>query len=234
MLTLALAACHGGGGPRAIGNVAAPAPRVDLMAGLFAGSRPLVYEVTQVESHWDRHDPAAAPDGMVTTTTTNQVKCDLDVARLGRYRTATIECYDDGDGATVEAPVRQAFERTFVTDGTRLWRLAGGEAPTTVAELVAALPATPDLVIGQRPVTPRGPAGPRADDHASDHGDDAPRPGASHRVTAAGDGWCVADDRWGGEQEGQAWCLSASRGVTTATWHYAGLSTMDQRAELRP
>ena len=82
MLTLALAACHGGGGPRAIGNVAAPAPRVDLMAGLFAGSRPLVYEVTQVESHWDRHDPAAAPDGMVTTTTTNQVKCDLDVARL--------------------------------------------------------------------------------------------------------------------------------------------------------
>ena len=113
MLTLALAACHGGGGPRAIGNVAAPAPRVDLMAGLFAGSRPLVYEVTQVESHWDRHDPAAAPDGMVTTTTTNQVKCDLDVARLGRYRTATIECYDDGDGATVEAPVRQAFERTF-------------------------------------------------------------------------------------------------------------------------
>ena len=28
--------------------------------------------------------------------------------------------------------------------------------------------------------------------------------------------------------------LAAGRGVTTATWHYAGLSTMDQRAELRP
>lgn len=104
MLTLSLAACHGRGGPPAIGNVAAPAPRVDLMAGLFAGPRPLVYEVTQVESHWDRHDPAAAPDGMVTTTATNQVTCDLVVARLGRYRTATIACDDDGDGATIEAP----------------------------------------------------------------------------------------------------------------------------------
>lgn len=235
---LTIAACHGGGGPRAIANTPpAPAVTADLMAGLFTGDRTLVYDVTQEASYYDDQDPAADASGMVKAASTDPVTCHLTVATLGGYRTATIACDDgDGDDATLGARVLEELERTYVTDGARLWRLEGGALPTTVAELEAALPAEPELVQGQQPVEQGGYDDVSDDDDGDGDpadGEDDARFGTSHRVTAAGDGWCVADDSWGGDEGGASWCLSASRGITSVAWYFAGGSTQDQRAELR-
>lgn len=227
-------ACHGGGAPRAITN-AAPTPAASgaFMAGMFAADRTLVYDVTQEASFFDDQDPAADASGMVKTASTDPVTCHLAVATVGRYRTATIAC-DDGDASG--ARVLEELERTYVTDGAQLWRLEGGELPTTVGDLEAALPDAPDLVAGQQPVEQGGYDDTSDDDDGDgdpDDGEDDARFGTVHRVTAAGDGWCVEDEGWGGDEGGASWCVSASRGVTSVTWYFAGGSSQDQRAELR-
>jgi hypothetical protein len=233
---LVTVACHGGGPARPLANTPpAPPPTVAFMAGLFGGDRTLIYDVTQEASFFDDQDPAADASGVVKTASTDPVTCHLAVATLGRYRTATIAC-DDGAAATSGARVLDELERTYATDGAQLWRLEGGELPTTVADLEAALPDAPDLVAGQPSVEQGGYDDTSDDDDGDgnpDDGEDDARFGTVHRVTATTDGWCVEDEGWGGDEGGASWCVSAARGVTAVTWYFAGGSSQDQRAELR-
>lgn len=236
ILTLALAACHHAAPAAKVGNGSSAAATGDVMAGLFAGDRTLVYDVTSESSFWDDQDPAADANGNVNSKATQAVTCQLTVATIGTYRTATIACAEDADGNSFGSRVLEEFERTFVTDGTRLWRLEAGAMPSTAAELEAALPATPDLVAGQQPVE-QGAYGDNSDDDDGDgnpdDGEEDERFGSSHKVSAIDDGWCIADDGWGGDEGGSGWCLSAARGVVSASWYFAGGSSQDQRAELR-
>ena len=235
---LLLVACHASGGPRpAVGNTPSPPPPAAtgaFMAGLFASDRALVYDVTQEASYYDDQDPAADASGMVHRAATEPVTCQLTVGALGGYRTAVIACASDASDELIGARVLEELERTYVTDGDRLWRLEGGERPTTVDELEAALPDLPDLTRDQRPVEAGGDGDDDDGDGDPDDGADDERFGTSHRVTPAGDGWCVADDSWGGDEGGASWCVSAARGITRVSWYFAGGSTQDQKAELRP
>lgn len=227
LLPLALAACHSKASVPGDGSGTTPVPIGDLLAGLFGGDRTLVYDVTSESSFGD--DQAPAGDG--DRTSTFVVTCKQTVATAGKYRTATIDC-DDADGA---GRLLGDLERTFVTDGRRLWRLEGGVRPTTEADLDAALPATPDLVQGQQPVA--GHYRDLADDDDGDgNPDDGPedaRFGSSHEVAADGDGWCIDDVSWGGDESGSGWCLSAARGVVSVSWYFDGGSSQAQRATLR-
>lgn len=231
-------ACHGGAPARPVANTPPAPARGEFMAGMFAADRTLIYDVTQESSFYDDQDPAADANGMVKSAWTAPVTCHLAVATLGRYRTATIACDDDdGDAATLRPRVLEELERTFVTDGAQLWRLEGGEQPTTVAELEGALPEPPDLVAGQPSVEQGGYDDPSDDDDGDgdpDDGEEDARFGQAHRITATTDGWCVEDESWGGDESGASWCVSAARGVTSVTWYFAGGSSQDQRAELRP
>ncbi|MEZ4399043.1 MAG: hypothetical protein R3B06_03445 [Kofleriaceae bacterium] len=223
------AACHHAGAPATIGNAdvgpaAVAPPAAELMHGLFAGDRTLVYDVTSESSYWDDQNPAADANGNVTSTATEAITCHLTVGRVGRYRTASIDCDPSADGDGFGSSVLEEVVRVFVTDGERLWRLDAGSLPATADALAAALPDAPVLVQGQRPVAER-----HSDAEDGGSGDF----GSAYAVTAQGDGWCVADDSWGGDEGGSSWCLSAAHGLVSASWYFAGGASHDQRAVLR-
>ena len=225
---VAVAACHHAPAPVAVANGGGPgAAPAAPWAGLFAGDRTLVYDVTTSSSYYDDQDPAADANGNVNSEATAAVTCHLAVATVGAYRTAAITCDDpDGDDATLGGPIFEQLVRTYVTDGTRLWRLEAGAGFDSAAELEGVLPAEPDLVRDQQPVERE-----QHDDADSEaYGGDF---GSVHRVTAAGDGWCIEDASWGGDEGGTGGCVGP-RGVTSVSWYFAGGSSQDAKAELRP
>lgn len=219
-----IAACHRGGAPAPAIGATAPgtAPAAGLFDALFSGDRTAIYDVTRTSSYWDDQDPAADANGQVKSESTDPVTCHVDVETVGAYRTATITCDDDdGDEATLRSPIFEHLEASYVTDGTRLWRVELLEAPITVADVEASLVNKPDLVLDQVPV------------HEEDEDEEEPRFGSVHSVTAEGDGWCVGDGSWGGDEGGSSWCVSAARGLAKVTWYFAGGSSQDEDAVLR-
>lgn len=223
-LLLLAAACHRGAAPTPAIGATAPgtAPAPGLFAGLFAGDRTAIYDVTRSRSHWDDQDPAADANGMVTDESTEPVTCRVDVETVGPYRTATVTCDDDDDApATLRSPIFEKLEASYVTDDTRLWRVDLLEAPITVADVQASLVDKPDLVLGQAPV------------HEEDEDEEEPRFGSVHEVVVEGDGWCVGDGSWGGDEGGSSYCISAARGLTKVTWYFAGGESHDEDAVLR-
>lgn len=76
-------------------------------------------------------------------------------------------------------------------------------------------------MLGQEPV------------HDESEDEEEPRFGSVHTVTAEGDGWCVGDGTWGGDEGGSSYCISAARGLTKVTWYFAGGESHDEDAVLR-
>lgn len=223
LVTVSLAACSRGTSAPTIGSSGpgtGPAP--GLFAALFADDRALVYDVKRVSSYWDDQDPKADATGNVTSEETLVVTCQRDVEAVGRYRVARVTCDDaDGDPDTFSARVVEQLEGLFVTDGQGLWRTGLVAMPTTEAAVDAARSPEPFLTVDQRPVK------------EEEQGSDGPDFGSRYEVTASGDGWCVAEMSWGGDEGGSGWCVSAAGGLVSASWFFAGGSSQDETATLR-
>lgn len=207
---ICVTACGAGSRPAPTGAVIASG----LFAGLFAGDRTLVYDVNLTV---EQDEP------LTTETVTATITCHLTVGALGPYRTATIAC-DDVDETETRAEVdgwmhdmTLRLQGTYVTDNARLWRLTD-LAPTTVAELAAALPAAPDLIQDQRPTTRRSVAEPYDSEFL---------------IQPEGDGWCVEALHLGPHSRELTWCLSAASGITSVSASYDGRTSYWATASLR-
>ncbi len=187
---------------------------VTLFSGLFGHDRTQRYRVTLETSYWDDADPAADAKGNVNAKSTMEVMCAVDVTKASRWQTARVTCDEDPD-ATQRLPVVDALERLYVTDGASLWWTDETDDDHAI-----------DAIMKQPPKLTVHPV------ERETHGDESEEGfGSTHAIVADGDGWCVTDDAWGGDEAGSSRCIGP-QGVTRVSRYFAGGSTREETAVL--
>lgn len=187
LLLLATAGCHGSRkatGPRRAGDV----PTYD---GLFTTGTSWRLAVTTTSSHWDDQDPAADEHGNVDSSSKHEMTCRVRATRrFPGGRAAEIECDEGGRAAD---PIAGVWIQT--ADG--LWR----------GELLPEEGVTPALDVGRRFLAARPePVDKREEEPESPDGPSGGS-GSTLTITADGDGWCVSESSWGGDESWQSLCL---------------------------
>lgn len=184
----------------------------------FLTDRTVAFDVASEREIWDDQDPAADATGNVVTRSSAPVTCQIKVGRVGGFQTAIYTCPSDGQG------VMSVIETSFVTDGERLWKVSSGEVVDELAAVERIAQGEPVLSRGQPPID-------RSEEHPASA--TQPRWGAFYRVEPVGDGWCIDESSYGGDESGSGWCWSADEGLVSASSFFAGGSSREDRAELR-
>jgi hypothetical protein len=176
-------------------------------AHLFDANATWRLNVTTTHSYWDQADPKANANGFVESSDSSVVSCRVvEAVEFPGGRASTIACDDDADYRLNDL-VAGAWVLT--TDG--LWHGSDMPGPGLA----------PDLALEERLLAADPVAGQTMDEDPEEDNGPAGGVGSVVDITANGDGWCIHNGYWGGDESSTTICLD-SRGLASGQQSFDG------------